>query len=81
MDPRGFGHSQGKRAYIESEETYIEDFLTYADKIQSTFGETPRLSMGYSLGGMAAVKLSLAKPGYFKGMGLITPYMGLADRI
>jgi hypothetical protein len=45
MDPRGFGHSDGKRAYIESEEIMFEDYFKFHDAINDKFGgkDVPKL--------------------------------------
>lgn len=84
MDPRGYGHSEGKRAYIESEETFTEDLLKFFDLADQKFGggkEVPRLGLGVSLGGLATVKMSVIKGAdYYKGMGLVVPYFGLLNQ-
>jgi alpha-beta hydrolase superfamily lysophospholipase len=48
MDNRGFGHSEGRRAYIESEETMMEDVLKFHDLVDSKFGgkDVPKLLLG-----------------------------------
>ena len=83
MDPRGYGHSEGKRAYIESEETFTEDLLKFFDLADQKFGggkDVPRLGLGVSLGGLATVKMSVIKGAdYYKGMGLVVPYFGLLN--
>lgn len=82
MDPRGFGHSEGTRALFESEEIMIEDQLKFYDSINDKFGgkDVPKLQLGYSLGGLASVKLSILRPSFFQGQGLITPYFELLNR-
>jgi alpha-beta hydrolase superfamily lysophospholipase len=81
MDPRGFGHSHGKRAFIESEQIIQEDTLRFHDLVNEKFGgkDVPKLQLGVSLGGLMSVKLSLARPGFYNGMGLIVPYMKLLN--
>jgi hypothetical protein len=38
MDNRGFGHSDGRRAYIESEELMFEDVSKFHDAVDAKFG-------------------------------------------
>jgi hypothetical protein len=49
--------------------------------VNDKFGgkEVPRLQLGVSLGGLMSTKLSLARPGFYNGMGLIVPYMKLLN--
>jgi alpha-beta hydrolase superfamily lysophospholipase len=76
MDRRGFGYSDGKRAYVESEESMLEDALKFYDAVDSKFGgkDVPKLMLGQSLGALISVKTSVARPNFFKGMGLVAPY-------
>lgn len=82
MDPRGFGHSEGKRAYIESEEALLEDQLRFNELIDDKFGgkDVPKLQMGYSMGGLLSLKINARQPAFFKGSALVTPYLDLKDR-
>ena len=59
MDPRGFGHSEGKRAYIESEEALMEDQIRFNELMDDKFGgkSVPKLAMGMSMGGLLTAKL------------------------
>ncbi len=77
MDPRGFGHSEGKRGFIESEEAILEDYIRFNELVDERFGgkDVPKLQLGFSLGGLLSLKMSVLKPSYFKGTALITPYL------
>jgi len=78
MDPRGFGHSKGTRGFIESEQIMLEDQLRFNELIDAKFNDgAPRLQLGLSLGGIMSLKMTLAKPGFFKGCGLVVPYFDL----
>lgn len=80
MDPRGYGASGGIRSFMESEEIYMEDHLSFIDKMDAKFGDgLPRLQMGYSLGGTVSLRLAAIRPDYFKGLGLVAPYLGIVD--
>lgn len=82
MDNRGFGQSDGRRAYVESEEAMFEDVSKFHDAIDDKFGgkDVPKFQLGVSLGGISSVKLSVARPTFYKGMGLIVPYFNLANQ-
>lgn len=82
MDNRGFGHSDGRRAYVESEEALFEDVSKFHDAIDAKFGgkDVPKFQLGMSLGGISSVKLSVARPNFYKGMGLLVPYFKLANQ-
>ncbi len=45
------------------------------------FGDknTPKLMLGVSMGGLVSAKLSLIRPNFYNGMGLVVPYMKLLN--
>jgi len=45
----------------------------FADK------STPKLMLGVSMGGLVSAKLSLLRPNFYNGMGLVVPYMKLLN--
>lgn len=80
MDPRGFGYSEGIRGFIESEQIMLEDQIHFNELVDAKFNNgQPRLQLGMSLGGLMSLKMTLAKPGFFNGCGLIVPYLDLLN--
>lgn len=77
MDQKGFGYSGGKRALIDSAESMTEEHLRYFDLIDEKFGgkKVPKFTLGVSMGGLVSLKCSIEKPEFFKGQGLVVPYL------
>ena len=63
----GFGHSEGHRNYIDSNESMLENYINYFDKIDAKYGGNhfKKYIMGHSLGGLLTLKLSSLKPDFF----------------
>ncbi|TNV79264.1 hypothetical protein FGO68_gene7195 [Halteria grandinella] len=82
LDPKGFGHSEGTRGYIESVDRICEDQMKFNTLIEEKFDGkgVPKLQLGYSMGGLVSLRLSAQNPKYFSGNGLITPYLGFKDK-
>lgn len=61
MDMKGFGHSQGKRGVLDSEESLLNDHLEYFELVNSKFGNNsiPKFLLGHDLGGLLSLKLSI----------------------
>ena len=60
----------------------FEDVSKFHDMIDAKFGgkDVPKFQLGMSLGGIASVKLSIARPNFYKGMGLLVPYFSLVNQ-
>jgi len=75
----GYGHSEGLRNYIHSNESMVENLIHYIDEIDSKYGGPliKKFIIGYSLGGLLTLKLNSLKPDFFSSMALIGPYLKL----
>lgn len=60
MDPKGFGHSEGSRGYIENVDQLCETQMKFNTLIDEKFGgkDVSRMQLGYSMGGLLSLKLS-----------------------
>ena len=57
----------------------MEEYLNHIDLIDKKFGgkDIPKHIIGFSLGGLLTLRLSLLKPNLFKSMALISPFVKL----
>lgn len=58
FDLRGFGGSEGRRAYVESFDEYLDDVAARLDEVRSP--ERPVVLLGHSLGGLIALDYALS---------------------
>lgn len=72
-DHRGHGRSEGKRAYIENTEDYVDDVLNHAARQKAQYPGLPMYLYGHSMGGLIAVASVLRNAAFFKGMILEGP--------
>ena len=86
-DHIGHGESDGKRAYIENVDHYVDDIIHHSMELkvssllrtldwlsgQEKYKELPIYIIGHSMGGMIALRSVLRHPGYFSGMILNGP--------
>jgi len=72
-DHIGHGESEGKRAYIENVDHYVDDVIQHCMLMQDKYPNLPLFLIGHSMGGMIAVRAVLRHPGFFKGMILNGP--------
>jgi len=72
-DHIGHGESDGKRAYIENVDHYVDDIIHHSMELKEKYKELPIYIIGHSMGGMIALRSVLRHPGYFSGMILNGP--------
>jgi acylglycerol lipase len=66
-DQRGYGLSEGERAYVDGFQKYIEDFSQFLKNTDT--GRLPVFIMGQSMGGLIGVSFLMQNPGSgVKGM-------------
>lgn len=72
-DHLGHGESDGKRAYIENVDYYVDDVIQHCMTMQDEYPNIPLFIIGHSMGGMIALRAVLRHPGFFTGMILNGP--------
>lgn len=71
-DQRGYGRSEGQRAYVEDFDVYLDD-LTYALQAPMLPSDVPRFVMGHSMGGLVALRHALLRDPEVDGLILSAP--------
>ena len=72
-DHVGHGRSDGKRAYIEDIDHYVEDVIDHCNTVSAKYPDLPIFMVAHSMGGMIAIRCVLKYPQFFKGMVLNGP--------
>ena len=72
-DQRGFGKSGGRRGYIPSLQTNINDAVEFVVRVRELYPETPLIICGLSMGGLLCFNLALKYPTWFSSVILMAP--------
>ena len=71
---KGYGQSEGIKAYFSNMDNWVDDLLRYIDLTAPTFPEgLPRYLLGYSMGGCLAVYTSILHPNIAKKIITFAP--------
>ena len=54
-DHQGHGRSEGKRAFVESADDYVQDVLRHCGEVKAEYPGLPMFIYGHSMGGMITV--------------------------
>lgn len=80
-DLRGQGKSEGRRGHIERFSQFTNDLfavLAHAEARPGWSGGAPPIAFAHSLGGLITTVAALERPAAFRGLGLGSPFWGLA---
>lgn len=80
-DLRGQGKSQGRRGHIDRFEQFTSDLFTILDHTRQRYGFASQgapIGVGHSLGALITTVAALSRPSAFRGLGLWSPFWGLA---
>lgn len=80
-DLRGQGKSQGRRGHIDRFEQFTSDLFAITDHARQRFGFAAQgapIGAGHSLGSLVTTVAALTRPSAFRGLGLWSPFWGLA---
>jgi len=72
-DHQGHGRSEGKRAFIETVDDYVQDVLRHCGEVKVEYPGLPMFIYGHSMGGMITVSTVIRNSSFFKGMILEGP--------
>src|SRR3989338_2702184 len=67
FDLRGHGRSEGRRAYAESFDEYLDDVGIFLGRVKSEEAKKPVFLLGHSLGGTIAALFAITRRPDIKG--------------
>lgn len=77
-DQRGFGRSEGTRAYVDRFDEYVGDLNLFFRMVKDKAGNKPVFIMAHSMGGTVAVLHELAYKPQIRGLVLTGPALHLS---
>lgn len=80
-DQRGFGRSDGRRAYVADYRVLLDDLDLFLNHIQPDIQEMPVFLLGQSFGGLIAVRYAQTRQPRFSGLMLCSPFLGFSESI
>lgn len=72
-DQRGYGRSDGRRAYVDYFEQYLADLDQFRSYVRARTPDVPVFVFGHSMGGLVTVLYSLTHTPDFSGLLLSSP--------
>jgi alpha-beta hydrolase superfamily lysophospholipase len=72
-DQRGYGRSDGRRAYVDSFEDYLDDLGMILNHVQTQQEHRPFFLFGHSMGGLVVLKYVLDRAPSVRGLMLSAP--------
>jgi lysophospholipase len=81
IDLRGFGQSGGPRACLERFEDYLDDVDAGFELAQSLGGQSARLLLGHSMGGLIAARYAQERGGNLAGVALSSPGLAILGKV
>ncbi len=80
-DARGFGYSEGPRGHIRRFREYLDDLDRFIVYFQAKYPKLPFFLVGYSLGGLIAIRYVQQYCDKINGAVLISPALALHPKI
>jgi len=78
-DQRGHGRSEGRRAYINTFDQYLDDLRAFLASVRQRFKKFPVYLLGQSMGGAIAVLYCLEREADFQGLVLCSAALKAHD--
>jgi alpha-beta hydrolase superfamily lysophospholipase len=72
-DQRGYGRSEGQRAYVDNFDRYLDDLGQFLDRVRSEHPDRPLFLFGHSMGGLVVIKYVLDRHPSVRGLVLSGP--------
>jgi alpha-beta hydrolase superfamily lysophospholipase len=72
-DQRGYGRSDGQRAYVESFDQYLDDLDHFLSYVAGRTPDLPGFLFGHSMGGLVALRSALTRAPNVDGLILSAP--------
>ncbi len=73
FDLRGHGQSEGRRAYVDYFEQYLDDLGQFIESVRGECPDRPLILFGHSMGGLIALKYALDRDPDLHGLVLSSP--------
>ncbi len=80
-DQRGYGHSPGRRAYVERFDTLLEDLDTYMAHVEPLLDGKPWFLMGHSMGGLIVASYAETRTIAARGLIFSSPFLAFNDDV
>ena len=80
-DQRGFGLSQGKRAYVGCFDDLLADLDRFLQVVEPDIHGKPVFMLGQSFGGLITVRYAETRQPGFSGLVLCSPFLGISETI
>jgi len=72
-DQRGYGRSDGSRAYVETFDYYLDDLEHFIRYVDARTPDVPRFLFGHSMGGLVVLRYALTRSSSADGLLLSAP--------
>jgi alpha-beta hydrolase superfamily lysophospholipase len=72
-DQRGYGRSEGRRAYVDDFDRYLDDLGQFLDRVRARHPDRPLFLFGHSMGGLVVLKYVLDREPSVQGLLLSGP--------
>ena len=72
-DQRGYGQSDGRRAYVSHFDRYLDDLGLFLERIRDSYPDLPLFLFGHSMGGLVVLKYVLDREPHVEGLLLSAP--------
>ncbi len=72
-DQRGYGRSEGSRAYVDAFDQYLDDLDRFLDYVRTHAPSSPLFLFGHSMGGLVVLKYVLERDPSLEGLLLSAP--------
>lgn len=72
-DQRGYGRSEGKRAYVDRFDTYLNDLHLFVQQIRESYTSLPLFLFGHSMGGVVVALYAIKHQPNLAGLILSSP--------
>lgn len=72
-DQRGYGRSEGRRAYVDHFDTYLNDLDLFLERVRTNHPALPLFFFGHSMGGLVVLKYVLDREVTPRGLMLSAP--------
>lgn len=80
-DQRGYGRSEGKRAFVASFDDYLSDLATFVTLVRQAHSGVPLVLLGHSMGGLIAAAYSIRYRPSLQGLVLSSPAIQTAQHV